>query len=78
MSLQIANRTVIGKVEELALMTGLSKTAAVEQAVDRCLRELGKQRSGDRLAALLKQIDQIPDREDPIDVLSWDAMGLPK
>ena len=78
MSLQIANRAVISKVEQLALVTGLSKTAAVEQAVDGLLRQLGKQSSSERLAALLKQIDRIPDRPDQVDVLLWDDIGLPK
>lgn len=35
MPLQIANPTVVRKVEALAHATGLSKTAAVERAVDR-------------------------------------------
>jgi len=79
MSLQIANPTVVAKVERLAQATGLSKTAAVEQAVDKRLRELESPLgSGERITALLAQIDQIPDRADPFDPLEWDERGLPR
>ena len=30
-----------------------------------------------RLAALLAQLDRLPDREDAVDPLRWDANGLP-
>lgn len=40
MALEIANPSVVSKVERLARRTGLSKTAAVEQAVDRMLKDL--------------------------------------
>ena len=40
MALQIANPSVVSKVERLVRRTGLSKTAAVEQAVDRMLKDL--------------------------------------
>jgi antitoxin VapB len=80
MALQIANPTVVGKVERLAKRTGLSKTAVVERAVDRLLGETATARSNPsaRLAALLAQIDRIPDRADAFDPLQWDEHGLPK
>jgi antitoxin VapB len=80
MALQIANPVVVAKVERLAAATGLSKTAAVEKAVDRLLVEVkaGEEGSGSRVAALLAQIDRIPDRIDAIDPLEWDETGLPK
>ena len=35
MALQIANLTVVAKVERLTRATGLTKTAVVERAIDR-------------------------------------------
>ena len=79
MSLQIANPNVVGKVERLAAQTGLSKTAAVEQAVDMSLRALeGTSAPRTRLTVLLAQIDRIPDRSDAADPIEWDAHGLPR
>jgi antitoxin VapB len=82
MALQIANPSVVSKVERLARHTGLSKTAAVEQAVDRMLKELALPSAASaepsaRLAALLAQLDRIPDRTDAADPLPWDEHGLP-
>ena len=78
MPLQIANPVVVEKVEQLARRTGLNKTAVVEKAVDRMLGELqvSQPRSG-QLAALLAQLDRIPDRADAKDPLEWDEHGLP-
>jgi antitoxin VapB len=60
-------------------VTGLSKTAAVERAVDRLLQETQSPLdSTQRMAALLEQFDRIPDRPDAFDPLEWDAQGLPK
>jgi antitoxin VapB len=82
MALQIANPSVVHKVEEVARTYGLSKTAAVELAVDQLLAAApGATNSSEmsvRIAALLKQVDQIPDRSDAFDPLEWDAQGLPK
>lgn len=89
MPLQIANPTVVGKVERLARVTGLNKTAAVERAVDCLLREIeagdtappAKARSADRLTAILSQLDRLPDLADgtagAVD-LDWDDLGLPR
>lgn len=79
MPLQIANPVVVKKVEQLARHTGLNKTAVVEKAVDRMLGDLQapqKLHSG-QLAALLAQLDRIPDRVDAKDPLEWDEHGLP-
>jgi len=79
MALQIANPAVVSKVERLAKATGLSKTAVVERAVDRLLSEMGDTSDqGERIAALLAQLDRIPDRADAFDPLAWDEHGLPK
>lgn len=79
MPLRIANPSVVSKVERLAKSTGLSKAALVERAVDRLLQETTR-RAGqaDRMAALLAQLDRIPERNDAADPLAWDARGLPK
>jgi len=81
MALQIANPAVVSKVERLAKRTGLSKTAVVERAVDRLLGETADRSpkaAHARLAALLAQLDRIPDRADASDPLQWDEHGLPK
>ncbi len=79
MALQIANPTVVRKVEQLASIAGLSKTAAVERAVDRLLSEVDNTTgTAERMAALLTQIDRIPDRADAFDPLEWDEHGLPR
>lgn len=80
MALQIANPAVVAKVERLAQATGMSKTAAVETAVDRLLAEIGGSggQTEGRVAALIAQLDRIPDRSDAIDPLEWDEQGLPR
>jgi len=79
MAMQIANATVVSKVERLAKATGLSKTAAVERAVDRLLNEtVGATNANASMTALLAQLDQIADRADAFDPLAWDEHGLPQ
>ena len=79
MALQIANPVVVGKVERLAKATGLSKTAVVERALDRLLGEtMVKTDSDKRVAALLAQLDRVPDRADAFDPMDWDEQGLLK
>ncbi len=80
MAVQIANPVVVDKVERLAKATGLTKTAVVEQALDRLLMERSAPLASpaSRMAALLAQMDRIPDRADAFDALDWDAQGLPR
>ena len=81
MTLHIRNRTVLAKIEALARATGLSKTAAVEKAVDRMLAEQEVVRPGDaweRFDAILAQIDRIPEVQGGFDPLEWDEYGLPR
>jgi antitoxin VapB len=81
MALQIANPVVVAKVERLARATGMTKTALVERAVDRLAGELlgatDAARTTASMAALLAQLDRIPDRADAFDPLPWDPQGLP-
>ena len=78
-ALQIANASVIEKVERLAKSTGLSKTAVVERALDRLISESADATDQTaRMAALLAQLDRIAERPDAFDPLEWDSHGLPK
>jgi antitoxin VapB len=78
MALQIANPGVVAKVERLAKATGLSKTALVERALDQLLLETqARAPAAGGLAALLAQLDRIPDRTDTPELLRWDSHGLP-
>ena len=79
MALQIANPKVVEKIETLARATGLTKTAAVEKAVDRLLEEqnLGAPASvWEEFDAVLAQLDQVPDLANAFDPLEWDERGL--
>jgi antitoxin VapB len=78
MALQIANPVVVAKVERLARSLGLTKTAVVERAIDRLASEVPGASATGRMAAILEQIDRVPDRPDAFDPLEWDANGLPK
>jgi len=78
MAIQIANPGVVEKIDRLARLTGTTKTAAVEQAVDRMLRESAAATDAYRLEAVLAQLDRIPDRPAVVDPLPWDEHGLPR
>jgi antitoxin VapB len=81
MPLRIADPTVVAKVEQLAKTIGLSKTAAVERAVDALLHEQrARPRDGEwtRLRAILAQIDRVPDLPAPVDPFDWDEHGQPR
>jgi antitoxin VapB len=81
MALQIANPKVVEKIEALARATGLSKTAAVEKAVDRMLAEqqvTGPDDVWEQFDAILEQIDRLPERPDAFDPHDWDEIGLPR
>lgn len=81
MALQIANPAVVAKVERLARSTGLSKTAAVEKAVDLLLAQQETAEevvAWDRFDAILAQLDRIPDALNATDPLVWDENGLPE
>lgn len=82
MALQIANPKVVDKIERLAALTGLNKTAAVESAVDRLLAHThvhaARASTPSRMAALLAQLDRIPDLPGAFNPLEWDEHGLPR
>jgi len=79
MAVQIANPVVVDKIEKLARITGLSKTAAVEKAIDRFIDQaVDDEGAFARIDALLAQMDRIPDLPVPFDPLEWDERGLPR
>ncbi len=79
MPIQIANPVVVEKVERFAKAKGLTKTAAVERALDLALEDETRRKDElrRRVYALLAEIDSIPDRPDAFDPLEWDENGLP-
>jgi antitoxin VapB len=81
MSVQIANPGVVAKIERLAALTGMTKTAAVERAVDGMLDMRTDAQDDDfeaRALVILGQLDQIPDRADAFEAIEWDEHGLPR
>jgi antitoxin VapB len=78
MALEIANPTVVAKIESLAHAMGMTETAVVEWAIDRLAAQTQRASTSCRMAALLAQLDRIPDRTDAFDPLEWDVNGLPK
>jgi antitoxin VapB len=78
MALQIANPVVVAKVERLARATGLTKTAVVERAIDALASQTQPAAVPGQMAALLAQLDRVPDLADAHDPLEWDGAGLPK
>jgi antitoxin VapB len=78
MALQIADPVVVAKIERLARATGLTKTAVVERAIDALAGQTGSAAMPGQMAALLAQLDRVPDRADAYDPLEWDGGGLPK
>ncbi|MFH1340776.1 MAG: type II toxin-antitoxin system VapB family antitoxin [Pseudomonadota bacterium] len=78
MAFQIANPVVVAKVERLARATGLTKTAVVERAIDALASQTQSAARPGQMAALLAQLDRIPDRADAQSPLEWDGAGLPK
>jgi antitoxin VapB len=80
MPVHIANPTVVAKIERLAVLSGLTKTAAVEKAVDAMLATRAENPSAEDMArfnAILEQFDRIPDLPNPVDPFDWDENGLP-
>ncbi len=77
MALRITNAAVVKKVEQLSKVTGLSKAAVVELALDRLISQKHVVNTG-CMAALLVQLDRIPDLPVAFDALAWDEHGLPQ
>ena len=81
MPIQIANPAVVAKIDRLAAATGLTKTAAVERAVDAMLANRPNASEDDfkaRALAILAQLDRVPARTDAFEAIEWDDRGLPR
>ncbi len=81
MPVQIANPTVVAKIERLAAELGLTKTAAVEKAVDAMLARRPENPGPDSMArfyAILAQFDRLPRESEPGEAIEWDENGLPR
>jgi len=78
MALQIANPVVVAKIERLARAIGLTKTAVVERAIDLLASQTQAAEDPGRMAALLAQLDRVPNRADAFDPFEWDRTGLPE
>ena len=74
--------SVPASLEQVKRITPNPKTAAVEVAVDSLLADAGKPAAKTnvdaRFAALLRQLDRIPDLPGASNPLEWDEHGLPK
>ncbi len=78
MPLQIADPKVVATVERLAKRMGWTATLVVERALEGLLQKIEGEATAGRIAAILAQIDRLPDRIDACDPLQWDEQGLPK
>ena len=68
-------RAVVNKAKREARSTELNKTTQVEQALEPLTGKAANRTA--RMAALLAQLDHLPDRADASDPLEWDGRGLP-
>lgn len=84
MALNIRNAVVERLAEELAELTGETKTTAVERALRDRLERLKRQRSGrslaDELDAIALHCARLPslDQRTPDEILGYDEHGLPR
>ncbi len=82
MAIQIINPVVLEKISELAKVTGLTKTAVVEKAIEDLVRNhridvQTTQRK--KMLALLAQFDRVDKNRSLENTdIAWDENGLPK
>ncbi|MBW6424921.1 type II toxin-antitoxin system VapB family antitoxin [Rhizobium sp. XQZ8] len=84
MSLNIKNPATVALVDELARRQGISKTAAIHQALTERLHRLGhgevpKDRLLDELRSVRKRIARLPELEkrSDEDIVGFDEDGIP-
>lgn len=84
MSLNIKNPATVALVDELARRQGISKTAAIHQALTERLHRLGysdvpKDRMLDELRAIRKRVARLPELEKRTDeeIVGFDDQGIP-
>ena len=85
MSLNIKNPATVALADELARRQGLSKTAAIHQALSERLHRLGhgdpaQQRLLDELRAIRERVARLPelDSRSDEDIIGYDEHGLPR
>ncbi|OLP54669.1 transcription factor [Rhizobium rhizosphaerae] len=84
MSLNIKNPATVALVDELARRQGISKTAAIHQALTERLHRLGysdvpKDHMLDELRAIRKRLARLPELEKRTDeeIVGFDDQGIP-
>lgn len=88
-TIQLANPTVVEKIEQLARLTQQNKTSVVKAALDSYERSLpigvqsnnANETINKQLLALLTQLDALPNcnnSNDETPNLTWDNDGLPQ
>ncbi|MCF1485522.1 ribbon-helix-helix protein, CopG family [Agrobacterium vitis] len=84
MSLNIKNPATVALIDELARRQGISKTAAIHQALTERLHRLGhgevsKDRLLDELRSVRKRIARLPELEkrSDEDIVGFDEHGIP-
>lgn len=84
MSLNIKNPATVALVDELARRQGISKTAAVHQALSERLHRMGygdgaEQRLLGELRAIRERVARLPelDRRSDEDIVGYDEHGIP-
>ncbi|MBU4527611.1 MAG: type II toxin-antitoxin system VapB family antitoxin [Hoeflea sp.] len=84
MSLNIKNPATVALADELARRQGISKTAAIHQALSERLHSLGygdvaKERLLDELRAIRERMSQLPELDNRSDeeIIGYDEHGIP-
>ena len=84
MSLNIKNPATVALADELARRQGISKTAAIHQALSERLHRLGygdgtKQRLLDELRRIRERVAQLPelDNRNDEEIVGFDEHGVP-
>ena len=84
MSLNIKNPATVALADELARRQGISKTAAIHQALSERLHRLGygdgtKQRLLDELRRIRERVAQLPELDNRSDeeIVGFDEHGIP-
>ena len=84
MALNIKNPATVALADELARRQGISKTAAIHQALSERLHRMGhgetaQERLLDDLKSIRKRVAQLPelDRRSDEDIVGYDDHGVP-
>ncbi|MDR6820416.1 antitoxin VapB [Neorhizobium sp. 2083] len=84
MSLNIKNPATVALVDELARRQGVSKTAAIHQALEERLHRMGhaggsQERMLSELQAIRKRVARLPELESRTDedIVGFDEHGIP-